>query len=367
MKITHIIMNLDAGGAQTFLASLAIEQSKLGHNVSIIVIDQLVNSGFQKVLVNSLTDHGVTLHLLNRRPGRNKTILSTIRGITQTLSAVEPDIINSYISTSHLITNLVLRVAKLKKLKKRHIITVQNAPENWNMVTLKLNAHTPSIYCSQAALEINPKRNCISVAIPNAIPFPIVDNSAKEILAPFYTDKERKFVLCVGRLSRQKNYGLVCKIAEHFEDKNVDFVICGLKQETAEQDLENFKKFSNIHYIGVKSREEVYSLMGNCDCFLNSSLFEGLPLTVLEAFFTGIPCVLSEIPPHIEIGTNIPHCYMASLESEKPFIKGIETALGQFESKEDILNLRMPFLEKYAISNTAKDYDKFYTQILNGI
>ena len=32
-------MNLDAGGAQTFIASLAVEQKKLGHDVSIIVIE----------------------------------------------------------------------------------------------------------------------------------------------------------------------------------------------------------------------------------------------------------------------------------------------------------------------------------------
>ncbi len=367
MKITHIIMNLDAGGAQTFIASLAIEQKKLGHEVSIISIDQLDNSDFQKVIINSLNEVSIDLHVLNRRPGKNASIIGTLKGLIRTISTIEPDIINTHISTSHLIVNLCLRLSNLRRLKNRHIITVQNAPESWNWMTLSANAHTPSIYCSHSALEINPKRNCVSTVVQNAVPVPQIDSSAKEILAKFGSDKPHKFVLCVGRLSRQKNYDMVCKIARYFEEKGVDFLICGLKQETAEQDLKNFSQLSNIHFLGTKSREEVYSLMGNCDCFLNSSLFEGLPLTVLEAFFTGIPCVLSDIPPHVEIGTNMPHCYISDLAFENEFIKNIETALSHAENKEDILNLRKPFLEPYTIHSAAKRYGEFYTKILEGI
>ena len=367
MKITHIIMNLDAGGAQTFLASLAIEQKKLGHDVSIIVIDEPDHSDFQNLLINSLNESGVDLHFLNRKISQNLSFLNTFKGIIDRLDSVDPNVINTHISTSHLLTNLCLRFSHIKRLKNRHIITVQNAPEKWSWMTLKLNAQTPSIYCSNAAIELNPKRDCLKVAVPNAIPIPNVDNSAKQLLEQFNTGKPRKFVLCVGRLSRQKNYGFVCKIARYFEDKDVDFLVCGLKQETAEQDLQSFSELSNIHYLGTKSREEVYSLMGHCDCFLNASLFEGLPLTVLEAFFTGIPCVLSDILPHDEIGTDMPYCYIANLKSEESFINKIEIALSHSESKSDILNSRQPFLEKYTITASAKDYDKFYTTVLNGL
>lgn len=360
-------MNLDAGGAQTFVASLAIEQKELGHDVSIIIIDELVNSNFQSLLINSLKEKSVDLYFLNRRPGRNITIVSTVNGIIKTLSTVDPDIINTHISTSHLITSICLRLANLKKLRDRHIITVHNAPENWSWMTRKFNAHTPSIYCSYSAQEMNFKRDCLNVAIQNGISSFKIDDSYKEVLEPLEKDDPHKFVLCVGRLSRQKNYNMVCKIAKHFENKNVDFLICGIKQETAEQDLSNFSELSNVHYIGVKSQSEVYSLMGNCDCFLNASLYEGLPITVLEAFFAGIPCVLSEIPPHLEIGTNMPYCYIANLESEDGFIKQLGLALSHTESKKDILEERRPFLKKYTIGTTANNYVDFYNKVLESI
>jgi glycosyltransferase involved in cell wall biosynthesis len=356
-------MNLDAGGAQTFLASLAIEQKELGHDVSIIIIDELSKSNFQSLLINSLEEKSVNLYFLNRRPGRNITIVSTIQGIIKTLSTVDPDIINTHISTSHLIVSICLRLANLKRLQNRHVITIHNAPENWSWMTTKFNPHTPTIFCSYSAQEMNVKRDCLNVAIQNGIPPLRIDDSSKMVLDGLSNGKPKKFVLCVGRLSMQKNYDMVCKVAKHFEGKGVDFLVCGLKQETAEQDLKNFSELTNIHYLGIKSQEEVYSLMGNCDCFFNASLFEGLPITVLEAFFSGVPCVLSEIPPHIEIGTDMPYCYIASLESKEAFINKIEIALSNTETKEEILIKRKPFLKKYSIDTTASNYVDFYNKV----
>jgi len=367
MKINHIIMNFDAGGAQTFVAALAMEQIDLGHDVSIIIIDELINSDFQKLLVQGLRQKSVDLYFLNRRPGRNITIINTINGIIKTLSAVNPDIINTHISTSHLIVSICLRLA-LKRLKNRHVITVHNAPEHWSSMNYKFNEHTPSIYCSYSALDLNPKRDCLSTAIQNGIPKLKIDDRALPILKQFNNNGvAHRFVLCVGRLSKQKNYDMVCEVAQHFENKNVHFLVCGIKQETAEQDLENFNKIPNIHYLGTKTQEEVYSLMKNCDCFFNASLWEGLPITVLEAFFSGIPCVLSDIPPHIEIGTDMPYCYISSLDSKDSFIHNIEKALANTESRREILEARQPFLRKYSIATTANNYVEFYSKVLENV
>ena len=64
-------MNFDAGGAQTFVASLAMEQKGLGHDVSIIVIDELINSDFQTQLVSGLREKSVNL-IFSKSQARQK-------------------------------------------------------------------------------------------------------------------------------------------------------------------------------------------------------------------------------------------------------------------------------------------------------
>ena len=70
---------------------------------------------------------------------------------------------------------------------------------------------------------------------------------------------------------------------------------------------------------------------------------------------------------HIEIGTDMPYCYIANLQSKEDFVNKIETALSNIETKEEILIKRKPFLKKYSIDTTASNYVEFYDRVLETI
>lgn len=220
------------------------------------------------------------------------------------------------------------------------------------------------MYCSQASLQTSVVRDCIKTVIENGIKLPIVNNSANKIIDDFQVDPANKLVLMVGKLSHQKNYPLAVAIAKHYEQKNVSFLICGILEETSEQDLASFKTVNNIYYLGIKVPGEIYSLMDRCDCFLNTSHYEGLPITVLEAFFIGTPCVLSPILPHREIGTDMPGCYIPDSFSKEAFIEKINEALSNEMNKDGIKAARKSELERYRIDEVATKYIEFYNAIL---
>lgn len=363
MRICHIIPNLYAGGAQTFLVLLAIEQKKTGHDVSIILIDKFNHSPFENFLTGQLKENHIEFFSLERKPGKNLSILKSFFILDSLIKQLAPDVINTHLQFTHLVVALYLKVFKQSTRKVKFIATIHNAPEEWNRQTLLTNKHTPSIYCSQASLQTSVQRDCMKVVIENGIKLPVVDDSADKILEEYGIDNSNKVILMVGKLSHQKNYPLAVALAKYYENKNVSFAICGIKEETSEQDIASFKTVKNIHYLGIKVPAEIYSLMDRCDCFLNTSFYEGLPITVLEAFFIGTPCVLSPILPHREIGSTIAACFIPASFDKEDFVTEIDKALANILSKSELKALRKHDLEKYRVETAAAKYIDFYRSV----
>lgn len=361
MKICHIAANLYAGGAQTFVIMLAVEQKKAGEEVCVILIDEFNHSPFEIFLKRELEKYQIKCISLNRKPGKNFSIFKSFLKLHHEIKAFIPDIINSHLQISHLITAIYLKAVGVSK---KLILTIHSAPEEWNYQTLLSNKHTPSIYCSAASQQKSIRRNCLQTIINNGIKEPIINTSANRTLTDLNIPKSHKLVLMVGNFSAVKNYPVAVEVASKFQDKNVSFLVCGIKLETFERDLESFKTVNNVYYLGVKIPDEIYSLMEKSDCFLNTSTVEGLPITVLEALYIGTPCVLSPIMAHYQLSDNMPYCYISDDFKSSSFISKLEEALSPGLSKNEIKEKRKQQLEKYSIANAAKEYISFYKKVI---
>lgn len=134
--------------------------------------------------------------------------------------------------------------------------------------------------------------------LPNAIDperFKFSESARQEIRAK-YGIKEDDFVIGhVGRFYPQKNHDfLVDVFAElHKQKSNVKLLLLGegplqryIKQKVEALDLSNSVIFAGLQ----KDPSPFYSAM---DVFAFPSLWEGLPLTLVEAQYSGLPCVIS--------------------------------------------------------------------------
>lgn len=96
-------------------------------------------------------------------------------------------------------------------------------------------------------------------------------------------------MISVGRLSIQKNPKLFNDIALEFIDNpNIQFIWCG------DGELKSELTSPNIKCTGWIERKELENYLANADIYLSTSLWEGLPLSVLEAMSIGLPVVLSD-------------------------------------------------------------------------
>jgi len=99
-------------------------------------------------------------------------------------------------------------------------------------------------------------------------------------------------VVSVCRFVHQKNIVDILKIANKIPD--VDFSIVGdgpLMSEIKDFILKNNLK--NVELIG--KRKKVFDYLYNSDIYLSTSLYEGLPLSILEAMSIGLPIVASNV------------------------------------------------------------------------
>jgi glycosyltransferase involved in cell wall biosynthesis len=111
-------------------------------------------------------------------------------------------------------------------------------------------------------------------------------------------DQGIKLFVSVGHLSSRKDPLTVIKAFQNAQIEYSKLIFLGdgnLHSECVSAIGED----KSIELIGKV--DNVHEYLGASDYFVTASLAEGLPNTVLEAMACGLPCILSNIPPHAEI------------------------------------------------------------------
>ena len=133
------------------------------------------------------------------------------------------------------------------------------------------------------------------------------EDRAKELRKGWGLDK--KFVIChVGRFNAQKNHAFLIDIFNLIHYKNPDSVLLlagdGDLEERVRAKVEGLGLSDCVQFLGVRS--DINDILLASDVFLFPSLYEGLPVTLVEAQVSGIKCVISDaIPKDCLITKNI--------------------------------------------------------------
>lgn len=178
--------------------------------------------------------------------------------------------------------------------------------------------------------------------------------------------KELKIIGNISSLAKQKDLVTFINTAEKVikKNSNVRFVILGTgSEETILKELVQTKKLENIVcFLGFKTNVADY--LKEFDILLMTSITEGLPLTIYEAFASKIPIVSTKaggIPEVIKDGTNgyLTDIGDADLLAEKcvSLLEQPDIA-NQFKERSfDIV------LSQFDLKNLEENYYNFYTNL----
>lgn len=112
----------------------------------------------------------------------------------------------------------------------------------------------------------------------------------------------------VGRFNPQKNHSFIISVFNEFVTHNKNYKLAfvgdGYLIKDIQEAVDKYAINDNVLFLG--SRSDVYSLLQAFDVFFMPSLYEGLPVSVIEAQAAGLPCVLSDtIDAQCDITGNI--------------------------------------------------------------
>ncbi len=356
MKIAHIVDSLRGGGIQNFLLSLLPEQVALGHEITLFVVEQY-DYEYCYHLDKILVDNGVNTVCLNKKQANKYSFLTTNIKFRKLLPSVNPEVLNSHGPMSHMYATMATKCTSIK-----HCCTVHSSYEPWNPVLKMLCRKTPLIFCSDSAFEFRLQSSDKMRAINNGVSPNIVKTdkciNLREELGLLSTDK---IVLLVGSLRPEKNYEFLKEIVAELNDSSIHFCICGGNYGVGYISIDDFADYPTIHCLGL--RDDISALENGSDLFLSCSKYEGLPISVLEAYFNGIPCVLSPIPQHKDI-SDVDYVWMPKDFTAIEFSKTILAALECTINHSDIYKIRESQLERFAIKSTAEKYITFYKEII---
>lgn len=156
------------------------------------------------------------------------------------------------------------------------------------------------------------------------------DQKRKELGADDYYN-----IINIGRFNTQKNQLFLLDVFSEVFKRHQRFrlylVGVGELEKELREKVKRLQLEPYVHFLGL--RTDVPDLLQAMDVFLFPSLFEGFPVSFIEAQASGIPCVISDGVPRESVLLN-EHVTVVSLKKRASFWAEKVIALRDFERKD---------------------------------
>ena len=335
----HVIANLDVGGAQEVVRSLAPALNRLGCHTAVLAL----RDGPMRPL---LEQEGVTVRVV---AGRSRSLvrdpravaeLWRIRGeVARFAAALDADLIQTHLLRS--MDFLVLAAAPRRRPaviwtfhNARLDLRADQVPDGGRLLDMKRRGYR-SLYHhlsrraaamvavssevgSAVRTELRPAWGRL-VVIPNGVDvarFP-ADTEADDVRRGLGVGSEELLVICVAKLYAQKGHATLLEAfaGASATDGRLRLALVGdgpLRDDLSAQ-IQRLGLAERVTLLG--QRLDAARLVAASDLFVLPSLWEGLPMALLEAMASRKPVIASRVSGTDEVLTGGQHGVLVEPES----------------------------------------------------
>ena len=197
-----------------------------------------------------------------------------------------------------------------KRIHHNHTSKTQHPLLNKILFPLFKRSYTDAVACSDAAGEwLFGKNNYI--VLPNAIDidkFKYNPQARKSIRDELRISESGFVVGHIGKFMDAKNHEFLIKVFSNYHSKHPESRLVLVGDGEWRPKIERWVSESGCSdaIILAGLRSDIPSIVQAFDVFVFPSVYEGLPLTVLEAQSSGLPCIISSnVTSTVNIGLDV--------------------------------------------------------------
>lgn len=324
MNIFQLIGELKDGGAETLVKDYAIQLTKDGHDVTVVVWESPKDTAnYQRLkeagikIISVYNSCNLSEKWQKRLMGNNRYMAFSL---TKIIKKEKPDVLHIHLENLKIVSEIWKNIGNVKLFYTCHSlpqikIGEGNLSEHLAAKFLLKEANLQIIALHEKmAEEINRMFGIkTTVVIKNSVDisrFEQIKESQKSIRKKIEIPEDAFVIGHVGRFTEAKNHEFLIQIFRRVHEiKRHAYLLCigtGDKLPDIIRSLEqyNLMKFTRI-FSNVRDTEEMYRAM---DVFCFPSKWEGLGLAVIEAQASGLRCFVSDQVPSATAVTDQVSC-----------------------------------------------------------
>ena len=291
MNILHVISSPAAGGAEVYVKDLATDLAKNGHRVFVGFLERASDTGrslvFEENFLQELDRCGISYFFIGHEC-RQKPWLGMAR-VSRFVAVHDIDLYHAHLPYG-VVFGARLRVPRVythhqsEPRFRRFIFRLFNQVIDRYIGISRRCADTLTRHTGREVTEI---ANGIDIAR-----FPA---RARQLSA-----SGTVHALAVGRIHPDKDYRFLVDALRALPDayrSRLQVTIVGEGDAVYESTLKQYAAEGSAlpRFTFLGNRNDIPALLNDADLFLMSSAQEGLPISLIEAAVSGLPCIVTDV------------------------------------------------------------------------
>ena len=353
MKIMQIIPSFAFGGAEVMCENLVYSLIELGNTVEVV---SLFSS--HTPITERMEAKGINIVYLNKKPGFDFSLISKLK---KEIKKFSPDAVHVHLNAIKYV-GLAIRKAKIKKC----VYTVHNiAEKDASGFSQKLNAFFFKKKIIQpVALSETIKESIARLYGMELESIPTVYNGidlAKCKVKENYALGDTIKLIHVGRFFEQKNHkGMLeafAKIKKEYPTAILQLVGDGALKESMEKYASDLEIRESVDFMGAKAN--VHEFLSEADIFMLPSIYEGMPITLIEAMGSGMPIVATAVGGVPDMLSNNESAMLTEVDADKVFEACVELLKNE-DKRVELGKKALAQSDRFSAKYMAEKYCEIY-------